>query len=78
MTRDELTLKAISTYNGNLYNGLTKALEAVVAMALEEAESVVRRMPSPSSEWMADELRRALGPANPVPAAIRAMIPEEK
>lgn len=37
MTRDELTLKAISTYNGNLHNGLTTALEAVVAMVLREA-----------------------------------------
>ena len=34
---DELTLKAISAYNGNLHNGMTAALEAVVAMVLEEA-----------------------------------------
>lgn len=33
----DLALKAISTYNGNLHNGLTTALEAVVAMCLEEA-----------------------------------------
>jgi len=34
----------------------------------------VRHMPSPSSEWMADELLRALGGfANPVPDAIRAL-----
>lgn len=44
------------------------------AAALEEAARVVRRMPSPSSEWMADELLRALGGhANPIPAAIRAL-----
>lgn len=40
MTREELTLKAIAAYNGNLYNGMTKALEAVVEMVLEEAAKV--------------------------------------
>jgi len=38
---DELTLKAISAYNGNLHNGMTAALEAVVAMVLEEAADAV-------------------------------------
>lgn len=37
MTREELTLKAIATYNGNLYSGMTTALGAVVDMVLEEA-----------------------------------------
>ena len=49
MSRDELTLKAISTHNGNLHNGMTAALEAVVAMVLEEAAGVVEGM-------IADEL----------------------
>ena len=38
---EELTLKAISAYNGNLHNGMTTALEAVVAMVLEEAADAV-------------------------------------
>ena len=42
---DELTLKAISAYNGNLHNGMTAALEAVVAIVLEEAARVVALMP---------------------------------
>ena len=46
----------------------------LIGLALEEAARVVRRMPSPSSDWMAEELLRALGGhANPVPAAIRAL-----
>jgi len=32
---DELTLKSISAYNGNLHNGMTAALEAVVAIILD-------------------------------------------
>ena len=48
--------------------------DAAIAIVLEEAARCVRRMPSPSSDWMADELLRALGgPANQVPAAIRAL-----
>tara|TARA_R110000868_G_scaffold95713_4_gene263077 strand:+ start:3503 stop:3760 length:258 start_codon:yes stop_codon:yes gene_type:complete len=42
---DELTLKAIRAYNGNLHNGMTASLEAVVAMVLEEAARVVALMP---------------------------------
>lgn len=50
------------------------AIAIIRGETLEEAAKVVRRMPSPSSEWMADELLRALGgSANPVPAAIRAL-----
>lgn len=53
------------------------AAEVVIALiraeTLEEAARVVRRMPSPSSDWIADELLRALGGhVNPVPA-IRAL-----
>jgi hypothetical protein len=54
--------------------GADEAIGLIRADALEEAARVVSRMPSPSSEWMAEELLRALGGfANPVPAAIRAM-----
>lgn len=50
------------------------AIALVRAEVIEEAARVVRRMPSPSSDWIADELLRALGGyANPVPAAIRAL-----
>lgn len=38
---EDLTMKAIAAYNGNLHNGMTKALDAVVAMVLEEAEDAV-------------------------------------
>jgi hypothetical protein len=48
------------------------AIAIIRAGVLEEAARVVRRMPSPSSEWMADELLRALGgKANTVPAALK-------
>ena len=50
------------------------AIAIVRAEVLEEAARVVRRMPSPSSEWMAEELLRALGGhANPIPDNIRAL-----
>lgn len=39
---EDLTIKAISTYNANLHRGMTAALEAVVAMALEEAARVAQ------------------------------------
>lgn len=41
---DGLTLRAISAYNGNLHNGMTAALEAVVAMVLEEAARAAQRI----------------------------------
>lgn len=51
-----------------------QGVDAAIDLVLEEAARVVRRMPSPSSEWMADELLRALGgPANQVPEDIRAL-----
>ena len=37
---EDLTIKAISAYNANLHRGMTAALEAVVAMVLEEAAKV--------------------------------------
>ena len=37
-----------------------EAISLIRAETLEEAARVVRRMPSPSSEWMAEELLRAL------------------
>ena len=44
MTHDELTLKAIATFNGAYADGLTTALNAVVAMVLEEAARVMDEM----------------------------------
>ena len=38
---DDLTRKAIVTFNGSYADGLTKALQAVVAMALEEAAKMI-------------------------------------
>ena len=38
---DNLTRKAIVTFNGSYADGLTKALQAVVEMALEEAADAV-------------------------------------
>lgn len=40
---EDLTIKAISTYNANLHRGMTAALEAVVAMVLEEAAARVAK-----------------------------------
>jgi hypothetical protein len=82
MTRDELTLKAISTYNGNLYNGLTKALEAVVAMALEEAARVAVApcpvVPHPRECERCSNSKLKYRSPRAAAAAIRALIPEEK
>lgn len=50
----DLTLKAISTYNGNLHNGLTTALEAVVVMCLEEAARVAVGGPCGQPEYAWD------------------------
>ena len=38
---DDLTRKAIVTFNGSYADGLTKALQAVVEMVLEEAVDAV-------------------------------------
>ena len=38
---DDFTRKAIVTFNGSYADGLTKALQAVVEMALEEAADAV-------------------------------------
>ena len=55
----------------------SRMARAAIAVCMEEAAQCVRRMPSPSSNWMADELLHALGgPANQIPAAIRALIKE--
>lgn len=51
---DNLVLKAISTYNGDLHNGMTKALEAVVAMVLEEAARELDNMPCAPSQGVND------------------------
>lgn len=86
MTREEMrerVARSICCVNGECYRpdkchswsfgGEADAAIAIIrAEVLEEAAKVVRRMPSPSSEWMADELQRALGGrANTVPAALR-------
>ena len=57
---DELTLKAISTYNGNLHNGLTTALESVVAMVLEEAAKCADRYEIPMCETSASHIADAI------------------
>lgn len=61
---EDLTIKAISTYNANLHRGMTAALEAVVAMALEEAARVF------------DDMWGGITP-DEVAAAIRALIHKE-
>ena len=53
---DELTLKAISAYHGNLHNGMTAALEAVVAMVLEEAAKVAESYDGPGMESVPDAI----------------------
>lgn len=45
MTREELTLKAIATYNGNLHSGMTTALGAVVDMVLDHAVWIAENFP---------------------------------
>lgn len=76
---DELTLKAISAYNGNLHNGMTAALEAVVAMVLEEAAKVADELSDRwTKEWRAglkaDSRLEALSDgADDVAFAIRAL-----
>ena len=57
---DELTLKAISAYNGNLHNGMTAALEAVVAMVLEEAAKCADRYEIPMCETSASHIAAAI------------------
>lgn len=63
---DDLTRKAIVTFNGSYADGLTKALQAVVAMALEEAAKVVEFSPDSHT---AREMQLMLDKA----AAIRAL-----
>lgn len=64
----------IAVCDGVAYKAADAAIALVRAEVIEEAARVVRRMPSPSSDWIADELLRALGGyANPVPSAIRAL-----
>lgn len=66
MNPDEIARKAIAAYNANVYGGLTVALEAVVAVVLEEAAKVAETLPL-------SHAGRADLTADQIAAAIRAM-----
>lgn len=55
--RAALVEKVIFTFNGNYHDGLTNALSAALDLALEEAAKVAAACKSPSSEWIAEEIR---------------------